>query len=433
LAAAGVIVVAPAWARAQATAGVEVSRLDDRQFATLLAAALRSNDFAKALALLEAKPSLASDPAAIRLRAQLLATTGRVDEALALLESRLARDPKDALARFQLAEVHFAAKRDAAAVLAYHLALAGRLDEARRRIVESRLAAISERRRWQVTAGLSLTPDSNLNGGSDATSIRIFGLPFELDDDARRRRGVSLGGNLGVTRRVRLDDRDSMILEAGGAANTTFGAEFDTAELGVQALLEHRRESGTLAFGPTANGTWLNGDLFQTAAGIQLGGDWRNRPDQITSGVVRLAHLEDSLSADRNGTSLALDVSRTRFKTASTLQRTGISVERRVGGSDEQSYWYGHISHGWLRPVAWSVSAYVEPFVAIRRFDAPSAFFGVARRDQEYGVSLRLSKRDLVWGGAFPYVAATVSRNQSNIALNRFSRSRLEFGMTRQF
>jgi outer membrane protein len=48
-------------------------------------------------------------------------------------------------------------------------------------------------------------------------------------------------------------------------------------------------------------------------------------------------------------------------------------------------------------------------------------------------VSARLSKRDWIWRGAYPFVSLSAMRNDSSLTLNSFSRRRVEFGLTREF
>ena len=213
---AAALVSAPGLARAQAAdappptearGGGVVTLSGDQAFATALQLFIRDGDHAGALALIDTRPDLMARADVVRLRAQLMALTGREGEALDLLEAHLTREAGDALARFQVAELHFAAGRDTAAALAYRLALAGALDMGRARVAAARLEQIQQRRRWRFWAGASVAPDSNVNGATDASRVELFGLPFELDDKARRRSGVSLSAQGGVGRRWRFDAR----------------------------------------------------------------------------------------------------------------------------------------------------------------------------------------------------------------------------------
>lgn len=120
----------------------EARAVADRGFALSLAHALETGEHDLALSLLESRPDVSATPDGVRLRAALLARLGRTDEALALLEGWMAGNGSDALARFQVGEIHFAAHRLATARLSYRLALAGSLDATRTQIVHDRLAAI---------------------------------------------------------------------------------------------------------------------------------------------------------------------------------------------------------------------------------------------------------------------------------------------------
>jgi len=173
----------------------------NRDFADALMRDLRTQDHAAALSLIEARPDVAATAAGVRLRAELLVKLGRSSEAIALLEAHLTQDDKDALARYQLGEIHFAARRDRAAILAYRLALSGRLDPQRRAIAAARLTAIEARRDLTLSFSASIAPDSNINGATDATSVSLYGLPFTLSDDARRQSGVAASLGMSAERR----------------------------------------------------------------------------------------------------------------------------------------------------------------------------------------------------------------------------------------
>lgn len=53
--------------------------------------------------------------------------------------------------------------------------------------------------------------------------------------------------------------------------------------------------------------------------------------------------------------------------------------------------------------------------------------------EQQSRVTARFSKRDWVVANTFPFVAVSLTRNQSTIDLYDFARERVEFGFTREF
>lgn len=406
----------------------------DEGFAVALQLLVRAGNHAGALALLDSRPDLAGRADAKRLRAELLSKVGREREALSLLEGHLADVPDDALARFQLAELHFAAERDGAATLAYRLALAGDLDPVRQQVVGARLALIEDRRRWRISVGFSLAPDSNINGATDAARVDIFGLPFDLDDNARRKSGVVFSGFAAVERRVRLGE--AWALRGGVVANILQapGGDFDDTFASLRAGPECRPEPGmTLALQASANRRWFADRIYETGGGLRLEGELDGGENVRWSGALRADRSDVRPNPARDGWVYGLELARTRYTGPSALWRLSGTLALRDSVAKAESYRQAQVAVGRLFPLPFASLAYLEPYALRRVYDGPSAAFGETRKDWEYGATLRLSKRDWVVAGGFPFVAVTASRARSTIALNRFSRERVELGFTREF
>ena len=54
------------------------------------------------------------------------------------------------------------------------------------------LAAISSRKRLSTSVALAVATDTNVNAATNEESVEIFGLPFQLNEDARASSGVGL-------------------------------------------------------------------------------------------------------------------------------------------------------------------------------------------------------------------------------------------------
>ena len=407
-------------------------QLADAEFGRRIEALTRAQDWQGALDALGARPDLAERPDVIRLRASLLHQLGRSTEALAVLERRLTVAPDDALARFQLAEIHFDARHDQAARLAYRLALSGELEPRRRQVAEIRLAEIQERRDWRLWAGASVAPDSNINSATDASRVDLFGLPFELNDEARRQSGVSLSAFGGIERRFALTQGISARASVIGSFTDSPGASFDTASLGLRLGPDFTIGLAEVSVQATAGQRWYGGDKLDERAGLLAAADFGSQRTRW-SGAVYAETIDDKLSDERDGWQASIDAARTHYLTPSSLWRMSLSLVRREAEAEPESYTQVRASAGWLMPMPWSMAVYVEPFVSQRRHDGAAIAFGVVREDIESGIAARFSKRDWTVLGAFPFIAASLSQSESTVAIGDFSRQRLEFGLTREF
>lgn len=405
----------------------------DAAFAAEIQRLTRGGDWAGAILLLDSRPDLSARADVIRLRASLLHQLGRSTQALALLERRLTQDPDDALARFEVGEIQFEQKQDRAASLAYRLAMAGPLDALRRQAAAARLAAIDQRREWRFWAGGSVAPDSNLNSATDATRVDLFGLPFELDDAARRQSGVSLGLFGGAERRFALSG--GIALRAGliGSFNGGPGTAFDSAAAFFRAGPEIHFGSGAeISLQVSAGQRWYSGEVLETRWGAILTTEFGDERTRWT-GALSADDIDDRLSNSRDGWMANADFARSHYLSPSSLWRIALSVTRREAEAPSESYMQARASVGLLLPMPFASALYLEPYIMDRRHDEASFAFGVVREDIEVGASLRLSKRDWTILGAHPFLSATLMRSESTVEIGDYSRERVEFGLTREF
>ncbi|EJL34551.1 Protein of unknown function (DUF560) [Caulobacter sp. AP07] len=412
----------------------EPAAISDQAFAEALTPALRGGDYGAALALLDARPDIAALPAGVRLRAELLAKLGRTSEAIALLEGHLVQDTTDALARFQIGELHFAAHRDRSATLAYRLALAGALDPVRRGVVQARLDAIEARRDLRITLSGSIAPDSNLNGATRATTIDLYGLPFTLSEDARRRAGVTATLSGSLERRIHVSGPYSVSLGASAVVLDASGRAFDQSQISLFAGPEIRlADHARLALLATYRDIDFGGADLETWRGLQLGGEVYSDAHTRWDGSTHLDRIDNARAKAFDGWTYGLQVNRTRFLGPSALWRASVNLDAHDLASAELSYRDARLAVGRLFALPLSTLGYVEPYGQQRAFVGRSSVFGVRRADREIGVSFRVSRRDWRVMGAFPFAQAVVARATSNVALGRYTRQRLEFGFTRDF
>lgn len=421
-------------ASSDAQQSYEAASMPVRDFASSLAQALAAGDLRTALALLDTRPDISESADGIRLKAALLARLGRNDEAMSLLEGWMAANGDDALARFQVGEIHFATGRLGPARLSYRLALSGALDPVRSKIVQERLAEIEAARKLRISITASVAPDSNLNNATSAGTVDLFGLPFTLSEDARRQSGVTASMAVAVERRWPISE--SLSIQAGGsffvldAPGRTFDQHQLNLFIGPEFRSGIRHSISTVA---TYREISLGGAPFETAHGVRVSG--AVYPDARTglAATAYIDRIDNRLVDDLDGWSGGLQLSRTRYLGPNALWRASLTTASYDLLGAEADYRLVQIAAGRLTPLPFGVSAYVEPYVRRRAFERPSTVFGVRRDDRELGLTLRLSKRNLIVHGAFPYVQVVASRSWSNVSLGDYSRQRFEFGLTRDF
>lgn len=426
------LLMAAVGASVQAQAMPPETAADDAAFAQTLQQFIAAKDYSGALSLLESRPDIKARPDGFRLWVQLLAEAGREDEALARLEAFLAQHPDDAVARFQLGELRYRRRHDQAAAQAYRLALAGALDPMRQRMAESRLTQLAQRKPWRAWVGAAIAPDSNFNSATDAGIVEIFGLPFRLNDEARRKAGVGFQAYGGVEYSHKVSENMALRASVSGAVTDFSGSFADNASLSLRAGPEWRlAPTAVVSVQAGRSYRWFGGTLYETGAGLTGEADIYGHNRRYNA-VIQAEKIKDHLGGTRDGWRYGVSLARTRYLSASTLWRLSGSANRREMNAAE-SYTQTQIGVGRLFSGPLTTTIYAELSGVHRTYDGVQTAFGKQREDNEASLEVRISKRDWVIRGAQPYVSVLGVQSRSSIDLYSYSRTRVEFGFTREF
>ena len=136
---------------------------------------------------------LEQDPKAIEanfLMAEIDVKEGHLPEAAERYRAILANHPELLRVRLELAAALYSLHDDESAEYHFRLVLAADIPDAVRTNVMLFLAAIHKRKRYALAFTASVAPDTNLNAGTSANEINLFGLPFKLDPTLQQKSGV---------------------------------------------------------------------------------------------------------------------------------------------------------------------------------------------------------------------------------------------------
>jgi hypothetical protein len=267
---------------------------------------------------------------------------------------------------------------------------------------------------------------------TDAREATIFGLPFELSDEARRVSGTTVSGALSAERSIQVIGGWRLAVGGGGRFADNAQSRFDDASVslsaGPQVFVGRDRWEARAVY----DRRWFGGDWLSRTAGAQIS---LQRPSEH-------ALVEASLSASRlkyDATNLrdawiyGLSYKRTRFSDANRFWSLTAAASRGEASSAAQSFWVGQTAIGVYRALPANFAVFLEPSIEVRRYDAVDPLFGARRRDTELSIAGRLLKRNWRIRGFSPYVGVERSRNQSTIALEEYDRTKVDFGLTRTF
>lgn len=419
-------------AQAAAPAVVE-TRASAEQIGTEVGALMARHDWRGALALLEAlPPNLRATPDVQFVEAFLDRRLGRHDKAVELYQRMLDGDTSLLRVRLELADTFLESGDDRSAEHNYRLALASEAAETVRPRIEERLKSIAERRHWRYSLDLAVAPDSNVNAATDARETQIFGLPFELSDEARRKSGLSLNLSGSAERSVPLKGAARLSIGGYGRFVDNEQKAFDDATVGARVgpqfwLGQIRGETQGLV-----ERRWYGGAALSTTTGVLTSLQWGW--DQVQRRAVLSAqHIDYDVGAARDGWLYGVVWERTRFLSATRFWRMTLAGNRVQARTESESFWLGRASAGLYQTLPAGLAVWVEPSIECREYDAPGALNPVARRDTEIGLAARLVKRDWRYRGFSPYVGVEKSRNASNLDIEDYARLKVEFGATRTF
>lgn len=412
---------------------VAETRVSPEQTGTEVGALMARRDWRGALARVQAlPPELRDAPDVQFIEAFLDRRLGRHDAAIELYQRLLDGDASLLRVRLELADTFLESGDDRSAEHSYRLALASDgAGEARSRI-EQRLKSISERRRWRYSLDVAIAPDSNVNTATDARETQIFGLPFELSDEARRTSGVSftLGGS--AERSVPLKGATRLAFGGYGRFVDNEQKVFDDASVGARIGPQFWLGQTKIEAQGLAERRWYGGAALSTTTGALATLQWGWGQVQRRA-VLSAQHIDYEVGSARDGWMYGAAWDRTSFLSATRFWRLSLAANRAQAGAESESFWLGRASVGLYQTLPAGLAVWLEPSIDRREYDAPGALSPVARRDTEVGLAARVVKRDWRYRGFSPYIGFEKSRNASNLDIEDYTRLKVEFGATRTF
>ncbi len=135
------------------------------------------------------------------------------------------------------------------------------------------------RKRAAGSLSLALAPDTNVNTSTSAQTVNIFGLPFQLDDQARAKSGIGIVGTLGAEIQrplpwLKLFPGYVSRLRVGGLVyrREYSGGEFDDSNYGIYAGPRFINRKGQFSILFQSDRRTVNGRPYSRQYGLRLEG-----------------------------------------------------------------------------------------------------------------------------------------------------------------
>lgn len=347
--------------------------------------------------------------------------------------SILVRNPDAIRVRLELGRAFFLKQDYENAYRQFQFARAGRLPAGVGTSIDRFVSAIRQQKDWSYNLSFALAPDSNINNGTSARETELFGLPFELGDDTRRKSGVGIAIDAGTEFAPQIGDNVRLRLGAAAQRREYRDNDFDDMTIALHAgprVVLPRWDVSVLATGFRRQ---FGGRRLSEGAGARIEATHhRGARTAISIGAsAQQVNYPDYPLQDGRALSLWGGAVRALTPASSVNARVGLS--RKTARTPELTSWSGWAAAGYYRDLPGGFSVYVEPSYGASRYDAADPFFGERRKDRLLELQVAVLNRSIVFERFTPRLALTFARRNSTIDIYDFNQRRLEVGITSSF
>ena len=357
--------------------------------------------------------------------------------AIAAFRLVLFDQPELVRVRLELARAFFLKGEDSLSQYHFERVLAGEPPEPVVANVRNFLNLIRARRRWSLSLGAAIAPDTNIGGTSDERTIYIFGLPFQRDIEDLTTSGIGLSAWGGAEYQLPMGERTRLRAGANLSRREHEGSRFDEAflgtHLGPRIFLDRRTEASLLA---TASQRWAGTvkDFHTLGGRLEVG----HRLNQAVTLNGRVSWEERHYRTRRILDGPVLDVSLGGAYVISPTVRADLSLgygREEPGRMREQHERY-RVGAGVsvILPLGFTVSGGGD--YRWTNFEPgwfPHVPDGGAREDRTWSARASVYNRAITFMGFSPEVGVVHEVRKTNAQLFDYERTRGELRFVRQF
>jgi outer membrane protein len=358
---------------------------------------------------------------------------GSLTAAAAEFRAALAINPGLVRVRLELARVLFRQGNYRSALRHFQLAEASNLPPAVRVNVDRFLGAIRNAKAWSYNVDFAVAPDSNINAATSAREAIIFGLPFTLDDQARRHSGIGLS----VSGNVEFAPRVSSLLRfrmGALASRRDYRANsFDDDYYGVYAGPRLQLGAFDISLLGTAGRRFYGRRLNQRSAGGRLEASYYASPTTAAVLTVLSEHLQFPALPLEDGWLTAVDAGVVKAVTPVSSISGDLGVIRQTARAPTLSSRGLFAALGYRRELRDGFGLDVQPTISYSVYGAVDPFFGKRRRDATEQVAVSVTNQKFAIWQFTPRLTYRFTKRASSISLYSFTQSRIEIGLTTDF
>jgi tetratricopeptide (TPR) repeat protein len=344
----------------------------------------------------------------------------------------LVREPGVMRVRLELARTFFLAKDYDNAERQFRFARAGDPPETVKKNIDRFLYQIRLARRFSYNLSVAATPDTNLNAGPSITTVDIFGLPFQLSDQARKQSGVGATLDAGGEWLPALTDTIRLRLGAQLHRGDYSGGQFDDMTLSALAGVRFIGPRWEISPLTTVFRRWYANQFYDQGVGAALQGTYYPAP-KIGLNASFGGQAVSFAQTDMNGPAFTASAGAFYTPDSASVISASLSVSRQGAQVAVYANTAAQLQLGYYRDLPRGFSVSFQPSYARVDYDDEYVAFGAVRRDRLWQAQISLLNRRIDLWGFTPRIAYTYSHNSSSIDLFSYDRQRIETGLTRNF
>lgn len=380
--------------------------------------------------LLEQDPR---NPELLFLSGMVAMERGDAQRAIRAFRAILIDHPTAERVRLELGRAFFAAGDYGNAARQFQFARAGRPPDAVRANIDNYLYLIRQSKTFTYSIDVSLAPDSNLNGGSSSREVTLYGLPFDLSEDAQQQSGV--GAQIGATGEwaPRLSGTSRLRLGAAFQRREYAGSQFDDMTATIYAGPRFVSPRWDLSLLATANRRWYGARPYNFGTGGRITATYYVSPQLGLTTDLAGQWVDYDEAPHMTGLLVSLGETMIYALTPSSGVVARAGVGRTDARAEAYANWSGYLAGGYFRDLPAGFSAYLETALSVGSYDAALPAFGARRVDFASSTMVNLLNRHIVLSRFTPRVTYTYTYQHSTIPLYSFDRNRIELGLTTVF
>lgn len=369
------------------------------------------------------------------LRGMIYGAEGKWQLAEAQYRSILADKPELLRVRLELARALYEQKDGDNAKRQFELVLASKELPAEVIVnIRKFLATIYTQKKWSLNISLSAAPDTNINTATGSDRITLFGLPFELSDDAKKSSGVGITADMRAG--YRFDIGRGKAIDIGASIRHTEYLHtkiFDQTFIHVQAGPRFYSRRNEIRIAATAGYARFGGRDLYTSLGGQITLQ-RQMSDRFKLSTILSGEKMSYTTFDSRDGEVYSIIGQGDYALSQVSALRGyIGYSRELTFDDSFQNKAYRLGAGYVRELSMGITANVRVNYTHKPYDGISFLYGIKRKDNSYGAGVSFIKRDFTILGFAPVVSYDYFRSRSNIDFFTYDRHKVNLGFTHIF